>query len=118
MLGFEEPRIKECYERYKRSGHGDAVLLFNGKRVRHYALTNCKEFFAEMTESYFGMNDFFPFNREELMTAEPEIYELMRSAWECDQASRQRIPRSRRSLRRDKQQGLTRPAGCGRYCDK
>ncbi len=32
VLGFEEPRIKECYERYKRSGHGDAVLLFNGKR--------------------------------------------------------------------------------------
>jgi len=32
-----------------------------------------KEFFAEMTEACFGMNDFFPFNRAELMTAEPEI---------------------------------------------
>jgi hypothetical protein len=87
VLGFEEPRIKECYERYKRSGHGDAVLLFNGKRVRHYALTNHKEFFAEMTEAYFGNNDFFPFNRAELMTAEPELYDLMRSVWEPDQAS-------------------------------
>ena len=31
--------------------------------MRHYALTNHKEFFAEMSEAYFGMNDFFPFNR-------------------------------------------------------
>ena len=35
-----------------------------------------------MTEAYFGMNDFFPFNRAELMTAEPELYELLRSIWE------------------------------------
>ncbi len=57
-------------------------MLFNGKRVRHYGLTDHKEFFAEMTEAYFGMNDFFPFNRAELMTAEPELYELLRSIWE------------------------------------
>jgi hypothetical protein len=81
VLGFEDPRIKQAYERYKANGHGDATLLHNGKRVRHYALTDHKEFFAEMTEAYFGMNDFFPFNRAELMTAEPEIYELMRTVW-------------------------------------
>ena len=34
-----------------------------------------------MTESYFGLNDFFPFNRAELMTAEPAIYELMQAIW-------------------------------------
>jgi len=81
-LGFENPKIKEAYERYKKSGHGDATLLFNGTRVRHYALTDHKEFFAEMTEAYFGVNDFFPFNRAELMSAEPDIYELIRSIWE------------------------------------
>jgi hypothetical protein len=27
------------------------------------------------------MDDFFPFNRAELMTAEPEIYELMQAIW-------------------------------------
>jgi hypothetical protein len=87
VLGFGEPRIKECYERFQRSGHGDAVLRFDGKRARHYALTDHKEFFAEMTESYFGMNDFFPFNRAELMTSEPEIYDLLRSIWESDRAA-------------------------------
>jgi alpha-L-fucosidase 2 len=34
-----------------------------------------------MTESYFGLNDFFPFNRAELMTAEPEIYEMLMAIW-------------------------------------
>jgi len=81
VLGFEEPRILKAYEDYKRSGHGDRALLFDGSRVRHYGLTDQKEFFAEMTESYFGLDDFFPFNRAELMTAEPEIYELMQVIW-------------------------------------
>jgi alpha-L-fucosidase 2 len=81
VLGFEEPRIIKAYEDYKRSGHGDRALLYDGSRVRHYGLTDQKEFFAEMTESYFGLDDFFPFNRAELMTAEPEIYELMQTIW-------------------------------------
>ena len=82
QLGFEEPRIKEAYENYKKSGRGDKTLLFNGKRVKHYALTNQMEFFAEMTEAYFGVNDFFPFNRAELKEAEPEVYELLKNVWD------------------------------------
>jgi hypothetical protein len=82
VLGFDNPRIREAYSRYKKSGHGDKVLLHNGKRVRHYALTNPMEFFAEMTEAYFGVNDFFPFNRAELRETEPEIFELLRDIWE------------------------------------
>lgn len=82
VLGFDEPRIKEVYEKYKKSGHGDKTLLYNGERVKHYALTNQMEFFAEMTEAYFGVNDFFPFNRAELKESEPEIYELMVRVWE------------------------------------
>ena len=82
VLGFEEPRIKEAYEKYRKSGRGEKTLLFNGKRVRHYALTNHKEFFAEMTEAYFGVNDFFPFNRAELKEAEPEILSLLSIIWE------------------------------------
>src|SRR6185437_7374872 len=82
VLGFDEPRIKEAFEKFKKSGRGDKTLLYNGRRVRHYALTNPMEFFAEMTESYFGVNDFFPFNRAELKEAEPEIHELMKHVWE------------------------------------
>lgn len=81
VLGFEESRILRTFENYKKSGHGDNTLLYNGTRVRHYGLTDQKEFFSEMTEAYFGMDDFFPFNAAELMTAEPEIFELMKAIW-------------------------------------
>jgi hypothetical protein len=82
VLGFDEPRIIEAYLRFKASGRGDASLLYDGTRVKHYALTDEKEFFAEMTEAYFGSNDFFPFNRAELQEAEPEIYQLLVDIWE------------------------------------
>lgn len=47
----------------------------------HYALTDEKEFFAEMTEAYFGANDFYPFVAGELKQAEPGIFDLMRDVW-------------------------------------
>ena len=81
VLTFEDPRIIKIYENYKKSGHGDATLLYDGRRVKHYALTDHKEFFAEMTEAYFGVNDFFPFTRAELMTSEPEIYATLKAIW-------------------------------------
>ncbi|MFO0804795.1 MAG: hypothetical protein U0791_16935 [Gemmataceae bacterium] len=82
VLGFDEPRVKEAYEKFKKSGRGEKALLYDGRRVKHYGLTNPMEFFAEMTESYFGSNDFFPFNRAEMKETEPEIYELMSIIWE------------------------------------
>ncbi len=88
VLGFDEPRVKEAYEKYKKSGRGEKALLYNGNRVKHYALTNHKEFFAEMTEAYFGVNDFFPFNRAELKESEPDIYELMSHVWDTPPAKK------------------------------
>jgi hypothetical protein len=79
--GGKNVPIREAYEAFKKSGHGEQTLSITGQRVRHYALRNPGEFFAEMTEAYFGMNDYFPFNRAELMTAEPEIYKLMQTIW-------------------------------------
>ncbi len=81
VLGFEEPRVMQAFEAFKASGRGDATLLFNGERVKHYALTDQKEFFAEMTEAYFGCNDFYPFTRAELKQSEPETFELLRAIW-------------------------------------
>ncbi len=40
------------------------------------------EFFAEMTESFFGVNDFYPFNHlAELKEAEPELFQLLTDIW-------------------------------------
>ena len=82
VLGFDEPRVRGAYAAYKKSGHGEKALRYDGRRVRHYGLTDHKEFFAEMTEAYFGVNDFFPFNRAELREAEPAIHALLRDIWE------------------------------------
>lgn len=81
VLGFDEPRIRAGWERFKESGHFREVLTITGKKREHYALTDAKEFFAEMTECYFGTNDFYPFVAGELLQAHPETYELMRTIW-------------------------------------
>jgi len=81
VLGFENEEIKKAYERYKAAGRGESVQFVSGGKRKHYALTNHKEYFAEMTEAYFGMNDFFPFNRGELKADDPETYELLRKIW-------------------------------------
>jgi hypothetical protein len=81
VLGFEHPRVKEVWQRYVDSGRGVRALHVDGRTVRHYALTNQKEFFAEMTECYFGTNDFFPPLHGELRQAEPEVHALLREIW-------------------------------------
>lgn len=81
VLGFDEPRVREVFDAYKKGGNGEKTLLYDGRRVKHYALTDHKEFFAEMTEAYFGSNDFFPFNRAELKESERDIYDLMERVW-------------------------------------
>lgn len=82
VLDFDNEEIKAAYTRFKERGVYDKVLHINGHKTRHYGLTNQMEFFAELTESYFGVNDFYPFNRAELAEAEPEIHALLARIWE------------------------------------
>jgi hypothetical protein len=82
VLDFENEEVKAAYTRFKERGAYESVLHSNGNRTRHYALANQMEFFAELTESYFGVNDFYPFNRAELLQAEPEIHALLKKIWE------------------------------------
>jgi hypothetical protein len=84
VLDFENEEIKAAYARFKERGTYESVLHTRGKKHRHYGLVNEKEFFAELTEAYFGVNDFYPFNRAELMLAEPEIGALLKKTWEED----------------------------------
>jgi hypothetical protein len=81
FLGFDDSRVIRAYEGYCQGKRGEACLLYDGRRVKHYGLTNAKEFFAEMTESFFGCNDFFPFQRGELKESEPEVFDLMKQIW-------------------------------------
>lgn len=81
VLGFENPRVKRIWDKYVAAERGVRVLKIDGAKVRHYAMTNHKEFFAEMSEAYFGTNDFFPFVHGELKEAEPETCTMLREIW-------------------------------------
>lgn len=81
VLGFDEPRIKAAWEAFCASGRYNYVLTSVGGKQRHHALTNKKEFFAEMTETYFGSNDVYPFVAGELQSLEPELFSLLTEIW-------------------------------------
>ncbi|MEQ1749828.1 MAG: metallopeptidase [Prosthecobacter sp.] len=81
VLGFDEPRITAAWKKFCDSGKYKSVLTSPGHMREHYGLNNQKEFFAEMTESYFGSNDFYPFVAGELKRDEPEIFALMAEIW-------------------------------------
>lgn len=81
VLGFDHPEIIAAYEKAKAAGTYENVLLYNGKRVPHYGLTNAKEYFAEATEAYFYRNDFYPFVRAELQEHDPGMCALLGRLW-------------------------------------
>jgi len=81
VLGTDDSRIRKAWEKFRDSKRYDSVLMNIGVTREHYGLVNDQEFFAEMTETYFGENDFFPFVAGELERAEPEIFALMRDIW-------------------------------------
>jgi len=81
VLGFDEPRIIEAYQKAMAAGNYEKVLLYNGSRVRHYATTDHKEYFAEGTEAYFYRNDFYPFVAAELKEHDPTLYALFVDIW-------------------------------------
>ncbi len=75
-------RIRNAYEKAKKSGKYEKVAHINGaKNQRHYALTNESEYFAELTETYLGKNDFYPFDRVGLREFDPVGFALMRDVW-------------------------------------
>lgn len=81
ILGFGQPDIIAAYEKAKESGSYENVLLYTGKRVRHYAMTDHKEYFAEGTEAYFYRNDFYPFVRAELEEHDPTLHGVLVQIW-------------------------------------
>ena len=58
------------------------------RKVRAYAATNHEEYFAELTEAYFGPNDWYPKNRAELKSYDPAGYRMIESVWKVDASKR------------------------------
>lgn len=81
VLGFDDARIVKAFRAAEAAGTYERVLSHRGRQVRHYALTDHKEYFAEGTEAYFYRNDFFPFVRAELAEFDPVGHAVMVEIW-------------------------------------
>ena len=80
-LQKQKSRIDSAYTKTLNSGKYTSVLRFDGKKVRHPALNNAKEYFARMTESYYGLSDHYPFIQFELHQYDPDACDLMTKLW-------------------------------------
>ena len=81
VLTFDHPDVLKVYNEAKDKGTYEDVVSHTGRKVKHYALTNHKEYFAETTEAYLGVNDFYPFVRAELQEHDPSGFALMQNVW-------------------------------------
>ena len=80
--GIRDARAVElAYTAAVRSGRYGHVRTRRGTVERAYALESVGEYFAEVTEAYFGDNDYEPFDRDELARFDPLGFALMRSVW-------------------------------------
>lgn len=81
VLGFEHAEVMAAYDAAKQAGIYDQVMFIQGNTTKHYALTNQKEYFAELSESYIGTNDFYPFVRGELKRHDPKAFAVLEKVW-------------------------------------
>ncbi len=91
--GFKNLEIDALYQKARSSGTYEKVQRWNGEAFaktpeRAYAMTNPMEYFAENTEAFFSRNDFFPFNRTELVQHDPEMAALIGRLWGVPTADR------------------------------
>lgn len=82
--GYGNVEVRSAFERARDAGDYDEVARFDGNKMvkgKAYGMTNPMEYFAESSEAYFGKNDFFPFDREELNRHDPTIHDLVEKLW-------------------------------------
>ena len=84
VLSFEHSEIKKAYDQAVESGTYESVRRNNGRTEKAYAITNHKEYFAETSEAFFGVNDFYPFNERELKRHDPVMYEVLAKVWRAE----------------------------------
>jgi hypothetical protein len=71
VLGHENPELKATYRRALDAG------LYRDTYHRH----SHHEYFAELTEAYFGKNDYFPRTKEEAKQYDPLGVRFLEKAW-------------------------------------
>ncbi len=82
VLGDNHRGIEAAFKQAVERKLYESVEFVRGGKRKAYALTNSKEYFAELSEAYFGRNDFYPFTRAELEKHDPVGFRVLRDAWE------------------------------------
>lgn len=77
-----DPLIRAAHAHAKEAGLYRQVTRDHGTAlVEAYALSNPNEYFAELSEAYFGQNDFAPYDRAELTDYDPTGLKLVEQVW-------------------------------------
>lgn len=84
--GFANPEIRTLHDKAVRAGIYSRVERSFGAGTPNtfesaYAITSPMEYFAETTEAYFSRNDFYPFDRNQLLRHDPEMHALLTKLW-------------------------------------
>lgn len=93
--GFENTEIEECYKIAMKEGLYDKVTCHgsHGKHTKAYACKDAMEYFSELSTAFLGgldsekeYNKWFPYNRAQVKTHDPRMYEVLKKVWkvECD----------------------------------
>jgi hypothetical protein len=81
VLGERFRGVLNAYRHAMEEHLYDSVRYVHGGMKRAYAAENPKEYFAELSEAYFGKNDFYPFTREDLKEHDRVGFQLMEQVW-------------------------------------
>jgi hypothetical protein len=82
VLGMWNPDIKQTYEAAKAKGLYRNASFWNGNVAPvGYAMSNEREYFAGLTEAYFGRNAQNPLDANELKSHDPDGFRLVERAW-------------------------------------
>ncbi len=79
--GYENTDVQNAYQQVIQAGIYEHCLCNNDHVSKAYGATNPMEYFAELSECYFGENDFFPFVRIELKKHDPIGYSMIEKLW-------------------------------------
>jgi hypothetical protein len=81
VFGFDDPEVRAAYKTARDSKRYEKVARVHAKPQRAYAMNDVTEYFAELSEAYWGRNDFYPFTRSELKEFDPEGYAVLQKKW-------------------------------------
>ena len=74
-------RIMSAYAAAMSDDLYDSVAYLYGGDERAYAATDDAEYFAELSEAWFDSNDYFPFNRADVVVHDPVGAKAVEESW-------------------------------------